>query len=67
MGRLEPIRHYDEAYLAIHTPDALRRIETGDPSWEAMVPPVVAEMIKTKHLFGYRTTDDPRVPRSGAA
>jgi len=24
------------------------------------VPPVVAEMIKTKKLFGYRTTDDQR-------
>src|SRR6266436_524837 len=58
IGRIEPIRHYDETYLSIHTPDALRRIETGDPSWEAMVPPVVAEMIKTKKLFGYRTPDD---------
>ena len=54
IGRIEPIRHYDEAYLSIRTPDALRRIETGDPSWEDMVPPVVARMIKTKKLFGYR-------------
>jgi len=35
-----------------------RRIETGDPSWEAMVPPVVADMIKAKNLFGYPTADD---------
>jgi len=60
IGRIEPIRHYDETYLSIHTPEARLRIETGDPSWEAMVPPVVAEMIKTKKLFGYRTTDDQR-------
>ena len=56
MGRVEPIRQYDETYLSIHTPDVRRRIETGDPSWEAMVPPVVADMIKTKKLFGYRPT-----------
>ena len=54
IGRIEPIRHYEEAYLSIHTPEALLRIQTGDPSWEAMVPPVVAEIIKTKKLFGYR-------------
>jgi hypothetical protein len=66
IGRIEPIRHYNETYLAIQTPDVLRRIETGDPSWEEMVPPVVAEMIKTKKLFGYRTTDDLIASRSGA-
>ena len=45
---------YDERYLFIQTPDARRRIESGDPSWEAMVPPSVAEMIRSKKLFGYR-------------
>jgi hypothetical protein len=59
IGRLEPIRHYDEAYLSLHTPEARRRIGTGDPSWEAMVPPVVAAMIKTEKLFGYRTVPVP--------
>jgi hypothetical protein len=60
IGRIEPIREYDEAVLAIHTPDVRRRIETGDPSWEAMVPSVVADMIKTKHLFGYRPEARPQ-------
>jgi hypothetical protein len=67
IGRIAPIRDYDETYLSIQTPDARLRIETGDPSWEEMVPPVVAEMIKTKKLFGYRTTDDPIASRPGAA
>ncbi len=58
IGRIEPIRQYDEAYLSIPTPYVRRRIETGDPSWEAMVPPVVADMIKAKNLFGYPTADD---------
>jgi hypothetical protein len=56
--RIEPIRQYDEAYLSIHTPEVRRRIETEDPSWEAMVPPVVADMIKTKQLFGYHRTEE---------
>jgi hypothetical protein len=56
IGRIVPIRAYDEALLSIHTPEVLRRIQTADASWEAMVPPTVAEMIKTKHLFGDRAT-----------
>ena len=54
VGRLEPIRDYHEAYLSIHTPDVLRRIQTRDPAWKDMVPAVVADIIKTKKLFGYR-------------
>jgi hypothetical protein len=54
IGRIEPIRHYDEAYLSIRTPDVLARIEGGDESWESMVPAVVADTIKAKRLFGYR-------------
>ncbi len=53
IGRIQPLHDYDERYLSIHTPDALARIERGDPSWEELVPRAVAEMIKTKRLFGY--------------
>jgi hypothetical protein len=51
IGKLVPIRNYDESLLSIHTPDVLDRIQRGDPSWEAMVPAAVAEMIKAKNLF----------------
>jgi hypothetical protein len=54
IGRVEPIRSYEESYLSIRTPDVLARIKQGDPSWESMVPPVVADMIKAKHLFGWQ-------------
>jgi hypothetical protein len=54
MGRVEPIRGYDETLLSIQTPDVLRRIRSGDPSWEEMVPGIVAEIIKSKCLFGWR-------------
>ncbi len=51
---LEPTRGYNEAYLSIQTPDVLARIEKGDPSWESMVPPRVAEIIQAKKLFGWQ-------------
>jgi len=54
IGRIEPIRKYDESYLSIRTPDVLARIERNDPTWETMVPPAVAEIIKQKHLFRHR-------------
>jgi hypothetical protein len=31
----------------------LRRIAAGDESWENMVPPAVAELIKRRAFFGY--------------
>ena len=54
IGRIEPIRRYDERYLSIRTPEVRARIETGDDAWETMVPAVVADTIRTKRLFGYR-------------
>jgi hypothetical protein len=54
IGRVEPIRGYDESYLSIRTPDVLARIQGGDASWEQMVPVAVAEIIKAKNLFGWR-------------
>jgi hypothetical protein len=53
IGRVESIRGYDESYLSIHTPDVLARIQSGDASWEQMVPPAVAEIIKAENLFGW--------------
>jgi hypothetical protein len=53
-GRIEPIRNYEQAYLSIHTPDVLARIQRRDPSWERLVPAGVSEIIKAKNLFGWR-------------
>ena len=55
IGRIEPIRGYDESYLSIRTPDVLARIQRGDPSWEQMVPTAVADIIKAKNLFGWQS------------
>ena len=54
IGRIVPIRGYDESLLSIRTPDVLGRIEAQDSSWEDMVPATVAEIIKAKNLFGWQ-------------
>jgi hypothetical protein len=54
IGRVEPIRGYDESYLSIRTPDVLAQIQNGDAAWEQMVPAAVAEIIKAENLFGWR-------------
>jgi hypothetical protein len=57
--RLEAIHGYNEAYLSIRTPDVLARIEKGDPSWERLVPPAVADIIKARKLFGWAEASGP--------
>ncbi|HLJ53724.1 MAG TPA: hypothetical protein VKT77_01730 [Chthonomonadaceae bacterium] len=53
-SRLEAIPCPDPEILKIRTPDVRGKIEDGDPSWEASVPPVVADIVKAQRLFGYR-------------
>jgi len=42
------------AYLQIYSPDVLRKISAKNPEWESVVPPKVAEAIKSRGLFGYQ-------------
>ena len=53
---IQEITHYNPEYLRIHPPEALVKIQSGDPSWETMVPPEVAQMIKSRGFFGYRAS-----------
>src|SRR5438132_2719740 len=48
------ITDYDPEYLRIHPPDVLARLQSGDSSWEPMVPPEVVRIIKKREFFGYR-------------
>src|SRR6185369_14760792 len=48
---VEDIRKYTPEYLSIYSGDVLKKIETGDASWEKMVPGPVAQVIKAKGLF----------------
>ena len=41
----------DKEYLSIYSHEVLDKIQSGDLSWEDMVPPEVVKMIKAKGLF----------------
>ena len=47
---VENIRNYNPAYLNIYSRDVLDKIRAGDASWEKLVPPPVADVIKAKKL-----------------
>ena len=52
-GSFVQLDNYQPKYLSIFSRDVLKRIADGDPAWEAMVPPQVAEVIKKRGFFGY--------------
>jgi hypothetical protein len=51
---IQEITDYNPDYLRIYPPDALAKLQFGDPAWERMVSPEVAEIIKSRGFFGYR-------------
>lgn len=51
-GFLEPIRNFKEEYLTVGSNSVMDRLKAGDPTWEKQVPAPIAELIKTKKLFG---------------
>ncbi len=53
-GSIQAIRGFDRKNLQIDSEDVLSRIRSGDPSWASMVPPLIAEAIKSRGLLGYR-------------
>ncbi|WZP00179.1 TonB-dependent receptor [Isosphaeraceae bacterium EP7] len=64
-GYIESIDFYNKDYLRIFSRDVLMKIGNNDPSWETMVPPAVASLIKERHFFGYRDADHPPVDSVG--
>jgi hypothetical protein len=52
-GSIRQLENVNRAYLRIFSRDALRKIRSGDASWEAMVPPEVAAVIKKRRFLGY--------------
>src|SRR6202789_4090510 len=52
-GSFVHLDNYRPEYLSIFSRDVLRRIAVADDSWECMVPPAVAELIKRRGFFGY--------------
>jgi hypothetical protein len=51
---IEPIRDYNPNYLSIKAADVLRLLQSGDASWEASVPPAIAQVIKSNSLLGWK-------------
>ena len=56
---IQAIPNFNPGLLPIRSRDVLARIQSGDPSWEDLVPPVIAEIIKRDGLFGYRGSPEP--------
>jgi hypothetical protein len=51
---IQGIRDFNEACLPILSRDVLAKIRENDASWESMVPPQVAGLIRDRKLFGYK-------------
>lgn len=51
---VQEITDYHPEYLRIHPPEVLAKMQSGDSSWERMVPPEVVHIIKKREFFGYR-------------
>jgi hypothetical protein len=52
-GRIKQLDNFDEGVLHIFSRDVLKRIREEDPSWDSMVPPEIADVIKRRRFFGY--------------
>ena len=51
---IESITKHNVEYLPIFSRDVLAKIQTGNSTWEKMVPPKIVEIIKRNKLFGYQ-------------
>ena len=51
---IEEITDYRKDFLRIYPPTVLAKLKAGDESWEEMVPPEVAQIVKEREFFGYR-------------
>jgi hypothetical protein len=52
-GQIQPVREFREEQLHVYPDDVLAKIQSGDATWETMVPPQVADIIRSRGLFGY--------------
>src|SRR6201982_3117579 len=53
-GSFVQLDNYNPEYLSIFFRDVLKRIASGDESWDETVPPQVAELIRHRGFFGYK-------------
>jgi hypothetical protein len=55
---VEDLQGINPNNLTMSYADLLKKIRGGDPEWEKMVPPTVAEIIKSRHYFGFGGGND---------
>jgi hypothetical protein len=48
---IEDLRGFNESYLPFFPREVMAKIKQGDSTWEEMVPPQVADMIKKRRLY----------------
>src|SRR5438552_379294 len=53
-GSFVQLDNFNPKYLPIFSRDVLKRIASGDETWDEMVPPQVAEIIRQRGFFGYK-------------
>jgi hypothetical protein len=53
-GSFVPLDNFNPKYLPIFSRDVLKRIASGDESWDEMVPSQVSEIIRQRGFFGYQ-------------
>ncbi len=51
---IEPLLGYHSQNLGIFSRDVLKKIAEGDPTWETLMPPQAAAIIKDRQLWGYK-------------
>jgi nicotinic acid mononucleotide adenylyltransferase len=51
---IEGLRDFHDECLPIFSRDVLAKIRKGDSTWENLVPPQVASLIKERRLFGWK-------------
>lgn len=51
---IQGMRDVNESGMGIYSRDVLKMLQAGEPGWEDKVPPQVAQLIKERHLLGYK-------------
>lgn len=57
-GKVLDIEDYNDENLDIYSRQVLKMITKGEDGWEQKLPPGIAEIIKTNHLFGYKPSNE---------
>ncbi len=57
-GKVMDIEDYNDDNLDIYSRQVLKMITKGEDGWEQKLPPGIAEIIKSNHLFGYKPSSE---------